>query len=147
MSNTIILCSYLLWLVYSTIEGIREGYYWHYTLKMKQVGMHTWFTIQRSLFLSTLVLGFLVFQVSILNTVLMAVSCILAFSFFHNGALYTTRNLLDSKSRFPVYPHRWLDQSTTSTAFWTKYQTPLIRTTLFIISLILITKLLNDGNH
>lgn len=146
MLNTIILCSYLLWLIYSLVEGIREGYYWHYTLKMKQVGIHTWFTIQRGVMLGTLALGFWFFQSSIPATIILVASCILAFSFIHNGAMYTTRNYLDRKSKFPVYPAMWFAQSTTSTAFWTKHQTPLIRTIQFIFSIILIAKLLNYGN-
>lgn len=54
-----------------------------------------------------------------------------AFPFFHDGLYYTGREKLSPG----VYPKKWFAQSTTSTALWTKYFTPVLRTLLAISGL------------
>lgn len=63
----------------------------------------------------------------------------LLFSFFHNGAMYTERHLMDKKARPRlgkwIYPKQWWDQSTTSTAVLTKLMGPVSRTIQMVIGL------------
>lgn len=51
--------------------------------------------------------------------------------FFHDGMYYMERDVLDRG----VYPKGWWSHSSTSTAFMTKFLTPVVRTLLFLIGL------------
>lgn len=67
------------------------------------------------------------------QTSLLAVLCyVAAFPCLHDGFYYWQRNKLDST----VYPKKFLDQSTTSTAFWTKYFPPIVRIPLAIVGVV-----------
>jgi hypothetical protein len=125
--RVIILVLFLGWLLYCNFEGIREAYYWYVfgeandsvrnNVKSKAGNIHKLFTYQRSVVASMLCLAFyfLVYDDSLLyltNTFIFGVVLILTFSFIHNGAYYSTRNNLDKN----VYPKRFKDTSTTSTA-------------------------------
>lgn len=60
---------------------------------------------------------------------------ILSYPYFHDGAYYWFRNVIDNK----VYPRRWKDNSTTSTAIIEiNYKTRVIFLILGLISLLLI---------
>lgn len=52
------------------------------------------------------------------------------FPFFHDGQYYRFRNKIDPT----LYRKKWFSQSTTSTAFSTKYFTPVVRTSLCILA-------------
>ena len=126
--DAMIYSTLLLWIAYSCLEGVREGYYWNLYPSYK-INIHTIFFIQRS---------FVLLIISLLNPVsIIALSLI--FSFFHNGSYYLTRNKLNSK----VYPKKWFDQSKNSTSWMTKFNTPISRSIqLFIGLLILVLHIL-----
>jgi hypothetical protein len=120
----------LLWVIYSCLEGTRDGFYWFFkgnSRKDISYEIHPLFAWQRGVVLFMLVL--LQYRYigwySILNTFAMA----MIFSFFHNGSYYQTRNKIDSKT----YPLGWKDQSTTSTAKLTKMMTYRNRSILMAI--------------
>lgn len=128
-----------LFLAYSAFEGWREGIYWHVKIGSR---FHDWFpkteehiifSIQRAIVL--LMGGILLFftGMSWWLTLLSVLGCALVFSFMHNGAMYMTRNKLDST----VYHKGWMDQSTSSVAKTTKFMTPISRTIQFVIGLLL----------
>ena len=76
--------------LYFLIEGLREAWYFHYRNQCKQrpvKGEHIFFTIQRLVFTGTLCW----WQQSIPLLFVFA----LMFPFFHDGAYYYARNLID----------------------------------------------------
>jgi|APSaa5957512535_1039671.scaffolds.fasta_scaffold79359_2 hypothetical protein len=130
----IVLITNILWILYSMLEGFREGFYWYFkgiSKSKNDFEIHPVFASQRGIILILIgvMLSFTIGWFSILNTVGMA----LVFSFFHNGSYYVTRNRIDSK----VYPLKWKSQSTTSTAKLTKIMTYRNRTIFMIIGLII----------
>ena len=137
------------WWLYSTIEGYNEGNYWHLLglTNVKPANEHILWTMQRiivgALFeLSILYCLNFMSSLSLLHIVSIAISLLLSFPFFHDGADYTRRHELDNK----MYPKKWFDQSTTSTAWTDKLKIcgPILRTGYLIISIaILILIFLN----
>lgn len=109
---TLILLISVLW---AYLEGKREAQYFHYKwslpspLKIKDE--HFDFTIQRALYVlvSSLLAGFIF---NWLAAIILLISIALVFSFFHNGSYYRRRNEMNSG----VYPLRWKDSSTTTSA-------------------------------
>ena len=126
-----IISIFILWISYAILEGHREGIFFH-KVEVDKVGgkiLHTTWTIQRAL-----VLGMIL--ATNLNWWVVALPFV--FPFFHDGEYYRTRHTLN----YGVYPKKWWAQSTTSTAFLTKFETPVVRTILFVIGVgILITYL------
>lgn len=118
-------------LLYFALEGYREGWYWYYSMrrttgtKEPMQNIHIDFTIQR-LILGVLI-GMLVCDALFLFGLLICIPLI------HNGAYYMTRQEIDES-----YKDGIKSQSTTSTAFWTKYFTPKNRLVMFIIGICLI---------
>ena len=106
------------WMTYAFLEGFRESLYWHLKVRGKSMFKanehHVW-SLQRAVVL----FGITAVSGNYYHMIPMALS----FPFMHDGAYYWGRNLIDSS----IYKKRWLDQSTTSTAFWTKYNPPLVR--------------------
>ena len=128
-----IIYTLIFWVMYSTLEGLREAFYWHYkgiASSTDGVDLHPIFTLQRGILLFTLMF-FMWVTLSSTVGVLIFLANALLFSFFHNGMMYLFRNKLDSK----VYPKKWFDQSTTSTAKTTKFMTPVSRTIQAILGL------------
>ncbi len=130
----IVLITNLLWILYSVLEGFREGFYWHFknTSKSKNdYEIHPIFASQRGIIL--IMIGLILFckigWIALLNVLGMA----LIFSFFHNGTYYHTRNRLDDR----IYPMKWRSQSTTSTAKLTKIMTYRNRTIFMIVGVII----------
>lgn len=117
----------LLWILFATIVGISEGYFFNSTIVDKKVGLmlHSLWTVERTIVLV---------NIALLNFDWWLIGLPLLFSFFHDGTYYLTRNLLDNR----VYRDRWFAQSTTSTAITTKFFIPIVRTTLAIIGLLVI---------
>jgi len=103
----------ILWIIYATFEGFREGNYWHIKSFYADFKEHTVWSIQRAMVLG--IVGIYDYQ--------MVPSCILVFPFFHDGMYYLRRNILNRT----LYPKGWLAQSKTSTAFSTKYFPPAVR--------------------
>lgn len=54
------------------------------------------------------------------------------FPFLHDGMYYVWRNRIQPG----LYPKKWFDQSTTSTALSTKYMTPAVRSGIFLLAII-----------
>jgi hypothetical protein len=111
----------------SLLEGVREGYYWHFKPKdpFVKTNEHALFSLQRLILWSTML--FVVNWVSVL-----AIICM--FPFLHDGAYYTTRNYLDKT----VYPKRFFDESTTSTAKLTRVFTPVVRVLCALAGIIML---------
>lgn len=123
---------FILWCCYGMLEGWREAIFFHRVEVDKTAGklLHSWWTVQRAL-----VLGIIV----ITNFQWWVISLPLVFIWFHDGQYYTTRNKYNKQ----IYNKKWFAQSTTSTAFLTKFETPVVRTILFVIGVgILITYLI-----
>ena len=107
-----------LWVLYATWEGLREAGYWHIKgvrITLLPFHEHIEWSIQRSVVLA------MAFFTSDWVTV---VCFMFMFPFFHDGAYYARRHYYNPK----IYPKRFWDQSTTSTAVLTKFFTPLVRT-------------------
>lgn len=129
------LIAVIIWLAYSELEGFREGWHWHYKVMAKnedKTDAHGFFMAQRCLvgLLIVTVHSLLIHSINPCLILFMFMS----FPFMHDGAYYYHRHILDNK----IYPKKFFDQSTTSTAFSTKYFPPVVRTILFIASLFLV---------
>ncbi|PCI28126.1 hypothetical protein COB55_04420 [Candidatus Wolfebacteria bacterium] len=121
----IIWVSFLVWCVFSIVEGIRDGiFYFHYNHKFPRTfNEHIIFIIERSLMAGVLIY---------VTNWWFIIPMVLSFSFIHNGVYYTTRNHLDNN----LYEKKFWDQSETSTSIFTDIMTPLVRTVLFLLSLV-----------
>jgi hypothetical protein len=127
-----LLITNLIWISYSLMEGVREGFYWNYENISKRVcefDINRIYTLQRSLVL-TLIGGFLVYTLGWYSLISL-VSMIVMFSFFHNGTYYYTRNKLQPG----IYSKGWSDESRTFPPFWTGLCKYNRRTTAMIIGL------------
>lgn len=124
----------IFWILFSSLEGIREGYYWFFKPKdIKEKHEHLVFTIQRTFVFSFIVILMLFIKISIFKTLITGISLMCVFPFIHDGFYYLTRNYLNPSD----YPKRFLDSSTTSSA---KIELSLIqRLALFISGLVLIS--------
>lgn len=124
----------LTWILYSMLEGMREGFYWHFksnTTKDCQLEIHPIFSLQRGIVLILIVC--ILFASIGWYSIISVLSMMLIFSFFHNGTYYTTRNKLDKR----IYLLGWRDQSDTSTARMTKIMTYRNRTILMILGIVI----------
>ena len=118
--------AYLIWVLYAVLEGAKEATLYNIRdyNKKNPFNEHIVFTIQRAVVL--LLVCYIDWRMLFIAP--------FAFPFFHDGAYYTTRNLLNNK----IYPKRWFAQSTTSSARSTDFFTPEIRTIFAIVSAIFI---------
>lgn len=124
----------LVWVIYSMLEGLREGFFWHFKANTKkdcQFELHPIFALQRGIVLS--IIGLLLFNSIGFYSIPSVLSMMLIFSFFHNGTYYVTRNKLDNS----IYKLGWADQSTTSTAKMTKIMNYRNRTIFMIAGVLL----------
>lgn len=133
---------YALWILYAILEGIREGFLWHYRLKSDIQDddydfLHDLFFIQR--LIVAIVFSFFVDWTSdgFLECIPYIVALGLCFPFFHNGYYYNTRNNMDPT----LYPKRFRDFSTTSTARTAKLLTFRNRLIGLILSISILTYL------
>jgi hypothetical protein len=106
MITLIVLISF--WILFSIIEGVREGMYFYYKVAANQqplkINEHLIFALQRGLILVLIFLS---------SSWLVAIGCAFCFVFFHDGSYYKTRNVLNNA----VYPKGfWDNPSSTSTA-------------------------------
>jgi len=142
--KSMLLITLVIWIAYSIIEGLREGYYWYYKNRGEDGNngdIHPIFSLQRGLVLAIIwLLAFVSFSaltglliaISALKSTAFILSLMLIFSFIHNGVYYTTRNILNKN----IYNLKWKDHSTTSTAKWTKFLTFRNRTIMFAIGML-----------
>jgi len=122
---------YILWIIYASLEGIREGYYFHYKTKVAtRINEHIMFTIQRVIvwipFSFLLLLG-LERKIEYLNPIFL----IFLFMLPHNGFYYLTRDKLDNS-----YPNGFFSNSSDSSTSWMDKKgltSSNIRLALFII--------------
>jgi len=114
----------ILWILYSCMEGNREGLYWYLKMQANSIAKyheHKLWTAQRAVVL----IGLSIVAMS----PWFILSGMLLFPLCHDGAYYAKRDRLKPGT----YPKKWLDHSKTSTAFFTKYFPPNIRIASFII--------------
>lgn len=118
---------FILWCGYTIFEGWREGDYFHRVEVTKERGrlLHTEWTMQRSIV-------FTIIAFNSFNWWLIALP--LVFPFLHDGKYYSTRNYFNRQ----LYTKKWFAQSTTSTAITTKIFTPVVRTILFGLGILII---------
>jgi hypothetical protein len=105
----------ILWIVYSSLFGYTDAWYWYsanvgkYTVKdFKFKDLHPHFFWTRSIVGS--ITGYVMCQNSLLDWFLIMICLGLIFPFFHNGFYYLTRHKIDSTK----YPLGFRDMSTTS---------------------------------
>jgi len=107
----------LLWIIYSSIFGYCDAYFWYsanvgkYCLKdFKFKDLHPQFFWLRSIV--GIVFGLTLSNGNYLNSLLYTICLGMILPFFHNGFYYQTRNKIDSS----VYPKGFRDMSKTSIA-------------------------------
>ena len=117
----------ILWILFAILEGYSEGAYWHFKngknkYKKTKGKEHSIWTVQRAIvvFFATYLVGNLYY----------AIIFALVFPFWHDGIYYLTRRALSFENS--TYRKGFWDFSTTSTAYLTKFNTPLFRTLYFI---------------
>lgn len=121
------------WILYSMLEGLREGFYWHFKANSRRdcnFEIHPIFSLQRGVVLT--LIGILLYTFIGWQSIISVVSMMLIFSYFHNGTYYCTRHKLDDR----LYEKGWSDQSTTSTAKMTKIMTYRNRTIFMILGVL-----------
>lgn len=125
---------FILWLLYSCFEGRREGYYWETLFNSggRPTNEHKTWSIQRTIVCMVFLLASMTGINSFISEILLIIAYPLAFPFIHDGAYYRTRNIV---SKGKHYPLRFWDFSTTSTAFFTKFNRPVLRSLYFTISI------------
>lgn len=123
------------WIIFSSIFGITDGWYW-YSANMGKYGLnsfkfkdlHPYFFWSRTIVGG--VFSYSICEDSILKFLLIIICLGLVFPFFHNGFYYRTRNKIDASK----YPLGFRDMSTTSIA---KINfTFVVRTLMFVIGLL-----------
>lgn len=127
------------WIVYAVLEGVRDGYFYHYrntSTSIMTENIHFIYLIQRALFWMSIIIihGTLY---NIIDTIAYAFSLAFMFSFLHNNVYYETRNRLSPG----VYPKGWRSISTTSEAKMEFTFTQRTALMLFGIALLIITML------
>jgi hypothetical protein len=122
---------FLLWILYSLLSGVKDGVLYHLKDFNRELNFneHIIYTLERTVVCILIVL--------LCNSVIIIPSLLLSFSFVHNGAYYTTRNKLNSM----IYPKRWFAQSTSSKAKLTNINTPINRTILFVLGVLIVLAL------
>lgn len=126
---------FIAWCVYVSIEGFREGMYFHYLFKSNGSATyeHKLWTVQRIIVFLIIFIFISVAYCNIEKSLLYACSIVLCSPFLHDGFYYVSRHKLDER----IYKKGFFDQSTTSTALLTKFCTPILRSIYFLISLII----------
>ena len=122
----------ILFMIYASLEGEREADYFHFRWKHadeKIKDEHLRFTLQRAL-VALLSTGCACLQWGWFGLLLLPLIALI-FPFFHDGAYYMKRHILDET----VYKKGWSDNTTSSTAKISI--TPKLRLGLMIIGSIL----------
>jgi hypothetical protein len=113
----IYLCVVLLWIIYSSLFGYCDAWYWYsanvakYSVRdFKFKDLHPQYFWMRSIVGS--VFAYSICDVDLLKWFLIMVCFGMVFPFFHNGFFYKTRHEIDNTK----YPLGFRDMSTTSIA-------------------------------
>lgn len=136
MINLIYIILWILWNFFMIFDAYKEAHLYYYAIDSKNSikELHPTYFIQRFIVFILLIIPLILLPI-IWYKILLFISCIiLCQPFIHNGMYYHTRNKLNNK----IYPKKWFDMSTTSTAKSTKYFTAINRIILFVISCILL---------
>lgn len=116
---------YILGCLYASLEGYTQAFLFHYkntSSDQRRFELHPVFNVSRFLILGLLFPHWF-----------LMLALLFSFSFFHNGFYYLQRNNLDKH----LYPHRFTDYSTTSTAkFEFSFEQ---RTWLFVTGILILT--------
>lgn len=121
--------SVILFSVFAILEGVRDGYFWHYAFR--DIGIdrnkmvHRWFWLTR----------FIVACCISTDPYFLAFAA-LSFSFFHNGFYFITRNHISIPT---IYDKGFMDDSTTDQSFWGFLFTWPFRVSFFALGCMLIT--------
>lgn len=107
-------------ILFATISGYLEAYFWASHPKVSQRWSHNILTILR---------GIVAFPILIHEGFTHLIGCICLFPFLHDGAYYQTRNHIDG-----TYPDGWFDESYTTGALFSL--DPITRTLFAIIGII-----------
>lgn len=124
-----IIILFLIWLLYSILEGIREA--------LSDAGnfdcdhKHDLYTVQRFLMASSLVMVLYFFSNLWLPCLFLSLSIVLGFSFLHNGFYFISRNFFAKQK---LYPNGFKSKGSTA-VFELGF---ILRTVLLIISVGLI---------
>lgn len=106
----------VLFILYSCLEGRRDGYFYHYrntTTELKNENIHWIYFVERALILSFISVIHVIVYESYVSAFMFVSGLALIFSFFHNGMYYETRKKLSDGK---VYPMGWVSNSTSSQA-------------------------------
>ena len=134
ISILFISASVILWAMYSAFEGYAEGYYWHYRTISNQYGkgdLHWAFVLRRGICALGLVSMAMFHSESLISGMFILLHTIFAFSFYHNGAYYLTRNKLNDK----IYQGGFKDHNDSDAVMDIDYRMRLI---MFVISIVFI---------
>lgn len=113
---------FILWLIFSWLSGWVEGYYWHCRSFARRCslpkGEHGLFTAVRSVVGFGFSMGYFLCMISndvvrYPKVILFILAIILAFSFFHNGKYFCTRNDLNSYL-YPMRFSEWVSKTSTA---------------------------------
>lgn len=132
--ETPVLYCTIIWCFFAVFSGHFEAYYYEHEVKSSFKDNYN----EHPLFVAIRLCVFI--PLWILTQWKTAAALFIIFPFFHDGQYYLNRNNLSG-----IYPRRWFDQSKTSTAFSTKFLTPLVRTLLAFLGFTLIIIQLANG--
>ena len=112
----------LAWIFFCITDGISDAFFYNVKdpNKTNKPNEHIIFTVKRGV-----VFGIILFQASE-NFWSTALVLLLLQPFLHNNSYYNTRHALDKS----VYEYSLLNQSKKSTAFLTRFLTPMVRVVL-----------------
>ena len=127
----------LVFMVYSSFEGIREAYYFYAKIyipkesSLAKINEHAMFSIQRGIFIlvCSALNYFLISHLTYWSLLTSFFSLSLMFPFWHDGFYYMYRNNINPET----YPKRFFDNTTTSNALQNYNFTN--RTIMFIVGL------------
>lgn len=120
--------STIIWICFALFVSKLEAFYYTHEINSgfeDNFNEHGLFTLMRACVLIPL---------WILTSWKVALCLVAIFPFFHDGNYYRMRNKIVSGT----YPKKWFSQSTTSTAWSTKFLTPIVRTVLAAIGIIVL---------
>lgn len=133
-----IIISWLINQVFDMVEGAREAISYQNINRREPLAkkpnqwLHGFFLIARTIVGALTVIPLMFLMPSFWPIALYTASLMLSFVFMHDGAYYTTYNILNPL----VYKKKWWDQSKTSVAWTDKFMTAPIRTALYILSIL-----------
>jgi len=101
---------FVCFLAYSSLSGIKDAIlYSHNTHKPFGFNEHQIWVAERA-FVLMIILGNIYIELTIIEYIRVAISCILGFSFIHNGYYYETRKRLGKTD------YHWFSNSSSTTA-------------------------------